>query len=97
MGWGTFITGRILRKRPKHPPKYYQETADQMNEWVNKGLNKLGVIDFINNQYEKDKIAREVPEQLPTGKIQDEISTGGSILGFFIFILLTLVIVLLLL
>ncbi len=97
MGWGTFIAGRMLRRRPsKHPPEYYEAVADQMNEWANKGLNKLGVIEFLNNQNEKDKIVREILKQPPTEKIQIENSTRDLILGFLIFILGTFVIFLLL-
>ncbi len=97
MGWGTFIAGRMLRKRPsKHPPEYYQATADQMNEWVNNGLNKLGVIEFLNNQNEKDKIAREILQRPPIEEIQIENSTRNIILGFLMFILMTFVIYLLL-
>lgn len=97
MGWGTFIAGRMLRKRPsKHPPEYYQATADQMNEWVNDGLNKLGVSEFLNNQIEKDKIAREILKRPPIEEIQIENSTRNFILGFLLFILMTFVIYLLL-
>lgn len=80
MGLGIFIVGRILNKRPKKPPQYYETAADQMNELVNNGLNKLGVSEFLNNQSEKNKIKN---------------SLSGFIVHFFTLLILGAVIFLL--